>query len=306
MSLSLKPFSNSSLNSSLILFLLLAIFFSSVLLPTLIFAAPISETGNQTLTTGGGMNATVGTNGSVTTTTTTTTSAGPGGGTPGTGGVSGAAIGGAAATTTTTAAPVVDTEKITSAAAGTSVLVNVTKAADLKIDQIKIDVKNAVANVEIQIKESSAPAGNFAISSALGLAYKYLEITKTNITDNDISSVTIKFKVEKSWITANGIDPNTIKLRRLVGSAWTDLPTTKTSEDSTFIYFEAVSPGLSLFAITGQKIITTSTTTIRTTTTTPTIPSVPSNYTYIIITIIAVMIIIFAVWKFYFKKTKQT
>jgi len=313
MRLSLESFLNPSLtfskrfsfSLSLIVFLLLGMLVSSFFLPSLIFAAPISETGNQSLTTGGGMNASVGTNGTVTTTTTTTTSAGPGGGSSGTGGTGGAAIG-AATTTTTTAAPVVETKKITSVAAGSSYLLNVTKSSDLKVDQIEIDVKNAAANVQVQIKESSAPAGNFAISSALGLAYKYLEITKTNITDSDISGVTIKFKVEKSWLTANGIDVNTIKLKRLVGSTWTDLPTTLLTQDTTYYYFEAASPGLSLFAITGQKIIQTTTTTTRTTTTTPTIPSVPSSYTYIFITIIAAVIIIFAVWKFYFKKTKQT
>jgi PGF-pre-PGF domain-containing protein len=291
MKLSLKHVSVS--NSFLILFLFFAIILSSFLLPSFIFAAPISETGNQSLTTGGGMNASVGTNGTVTTTTTTTTtSAGPGGGTPGTGGISGSAIG-VAATTTTTAAPVVEKEKITAAAAGTSVTLNVSKSADLKVDQIKIDVKNAVANVEVQIKESTAPAGNLAISSASGLAYKYLEITKTNITDSDISGVKIKFKVEKSWLTANGIDASTIVMKRLVGTTWTDLPTVKTSEDSTYIYFEATSPGLSLFAITGQKIIQTTTTTQQTTgTTTTTAPSGLKLQTTLIVGIVLIFVVI--------------
>jgi PGF-pre-PGF domain-containing protein len=299
------------MNSSLVLFSLLTTlsifsitFFSFFFLSSLIFAAPITETENQTINVGSGLNASVGLNGSVTTTTTTTTTTTASvtvvGGNFGTRTDISGGGGAPLATTTTTAAPVVETKKIGSVAAGSSYLLNVTKANDLKVDQIKIDVKNAVSNVEIQIKESSAPTGNFAISSALGLAYKYLEITKTNITDSDISSVTIKFKVEKSWFITNGIDVSTITLKRLVGTTWTELPTIKTSEDVTYIYFEATSPGLSIFAVTGEKIITTTTTTLPATTTTTQItpPVLVGKEIYIVLAIIAVVFVVAALfWK---------
>ena len=286
----MKLFSLFFVLSSILLSLLFVI-------PSLIFADPISQSENQTITTGEGVNGTVGTGGSVTTTTTTTTSVAASPGAGGTG--SSAGGGGAAATTTATAAPVVETKKIASAVAGSTISVNITKSADLKIDEIKIDVKNAVSNVEIQIKESSAPVGNFAIASEVGATYKYLEITKANITDADISGVTIKFKVEKSWISANGIDPNTIKLKRLVGSTWTDLPTTKTSEDATYIYFEATSPGLSLFAITGEKVKAATTTTTATTTTAiiPPLPAIPAGAWYFLALVVVLVVVAFVLRK---------
>ena len=178
---------------------------------------------------------------------------GPSGGTGGTGGTGGAPL------------VVTETENIGNATAGSTTHLNVTNSNKLKIYGIDITFNNSVSGASIQITESSAPGSNFAISSDTGAVYKYLQITKTNINDSDISSVKIKFQIEKSWLTSNGIDPSTVKLKRLVGSTWTDLPTVKISEDTTYVYFEATSPGLSLFAITGQKIVTASSTTSSTT-----------------------------------------
>ncbi|MDH5443510.1 MAG: PGF-pre-PGF domain-containing protein, partial [Hadesarchaea archaeon] len=69
--------------------------------------------------------------------------------------------------------------------------------------------------------------------------------------------VIIRFKVEKSWIILNEINIATITLNRydsLTGE-WTSLPTTYLSEDDTYVYFSAISPGLSVFGVSGSKII---------------------------------------------------
>jgi PGF-pre-PGF domain-containing protein len=198
---------------------------------------------------------------------------------------------------------VTETESIGNAAAGSTTHLNVTNLNQLKISEIDITFNNSVSGGSIQVTESSAPGSNFAISSDIGVVYKYLQITKTNINDSDISSVTIKFQIEKSWLTANGIDPTTVKLKRLVGSTWTDLPTVKTGEDATYVYFEATSPGLSLFAITGKKIVTTtsstssatsstSSSTSSTTYTIPPIAGLPSAMWLVVFLVIIVVVVI--------------
>lgn len=63
----------------------------------------------------------------------------------------------------------------------------------------------------------------------------------------------IKFKVEKTWLANNNIASATIALQRYADNKWNKLSTSKVSEDATYIYFEAESPGLSVFAITGEK-----------------------------------------------------
>ncbi|MDI6721099.1 MAG: PGF-pre-PGF domain-containing protein [Candidatus Aenigmarchaeota archaeon] len=127
------------------------------------------------------------------------------------------------------------------------------KAADLKVDEISIDVKEAVSNIQVVVKESSLPSGAPAVvSSDTGAAYKYLEIT-TNVPSAKIEKAKIKFKVEKSWATSKSVDPNTVALSRYADKKWDKMPTTRTSEDSTFYYYEAETPGFSTFAITGEK-----------------------------------------------------
>lgn len=174
-----------------------------------------------------------------TTTTTTTTTTGGGGG-----------------STVTTVASVEVTKTVTTAspAAPAVVAIESAKAADLKVDEVTVSVKEAVSNVQVTVKESSLPSGaNVAISAGTGSTYKYLEIT-TNVASTKIEKAKIKFKVEKTWTTSNSIDPNSIAMNRYASSKWDKLPTTKASEDAKYYYYEAESPGFSTFAVTGEKI----------------------------------------------------
>jgi len=125
-----------------------------------------------------------------------------------------------------------------------------------------------------------------------------MTVTKSNMEDADISSVTLKFKVTKAWIDENNIDADTIAMQRYSNGAWTKLATSKVSEDGTYIYFEAISPGLSVYAISAEKKVTTTTTTVPTTTTTlpVVLPGVPTEWVIAIIVVIA--IVAFLLWKF--------
>ncbi|HLD96847.1 MAG TPA: PGF-pre-PGF domain-containing protein, partial [Candidatus Nanoarchaeia archaeon] len=60
---------------------------------------------------------------------------------------------------------------------------------------------------------------------------------------------TVKFDVEKSWLSRSKVEPGNIALYRYGSSGWGELPTTKTAEDATFVHYEAKTPGLSVFAI---------------------------------------------------------
>jgi PGF-pre-PGF domain-containing protein len=123
------------------------------------------------------------------------------------------------------------------------------------ITELEISVLNTVENVRITVQELVDMPAEIAIA-APGAIYRYLEIVKENITDNDISSVTITFRVEKAWIAAQGINENTITLKRYnsENGGWISLPTAKVSEDATYVYFSATSPGLSYFAVSGTAM----------------------------------------------------
>jgi len=170
---------------------------------------------------------------------TTTTIPAPSGG--------GGGGGGLPTTSETSSIEIIEAEKIGS--------IDFTKSDELGIQTILIETKNTVYNVEIKIEETSKSSeATEAIATEDGKFYKHLKISPTNILNSDITKLVIRFKVEKSWIKENGIDPDKIVLKRYNGKEWDSLPTTKLSEDDNYYYYEAESPGFSIFTIIGQTL----------------------------------------------------
>lgn len=124
-----------------------------------------------------------------------------------------------------------------------------------KIIEIIITVVGQGNNVKITIKAGSLPIGApLPISEALGKVYKYLDITKGNISNANISLVQIKFKVAKTWLTNNNLSSDSVALQRYSAGSWTKLTTTKVDEDSDYYYYVAETNALSTFAITAEEI----------------------------------------------------
>ncbi|MEM3737374.1 MAG: PGF-pre-PGF domain-containing protein [Candidatus Bathyarchaeia archaeon] len=129
--------------------------------------------------------------------------------------------------------------------------VTITKTEDLAVRSIIISVINNVNNIAINITKLPDKPASVTVN-VTGKVYHYISIDKTNIGDTDISNATIGFGVEKSWMTANQIHRSTITLQRYQVTGWSSLPTTEVEEDADTVYYEAKSPGLSIFAVTGQ------------------------------------------------------
>ncbi len=151
---------------------------------------------------------------------------------------------------------------IPSIAAGKSKVVKINKTEDLAFRQIEVFVKNSVNIIQITI--TKLPDRPATITQEItGKVYHYIQVDK-NVSDTSVNQTVIRFEVEKSWISTNNINKSTIKLYRYENSAWNKLQTSELSEDSTTITYEAISPGLSVFAIGAEA---TSTTTEQPTTT---------------------------------------
>jgi PGF-pre-PGF domain-containing protein len=234
---------------------------------------------------------------------TTTTAPGGGGG----GGGGGAATTVTVATTTTTTPPIKETETVASIPAGST---GNFSFETVPITEIKVDVKNAVTNAQITVTKTDAAPATVAIA-APGVTYAYFNIEKINVADANVNKVTIKFKVEKTWITTNNIDTGTITLNRYMSGAWVAL-TTKLVSSNGYYYFEAESPGLSVFVVTAQKkpvttTIPVTTTAPVTTTTVPIIPPVlPPTTLYIIAGIILIIIVVIIFVRISRKKGKTS
>jgi len=134
---------------------------------------------------------------------------------------------------------------------------NLVTVENVDIDNLSILTKENVENVRITIMQltASPPA---LVENAPDIAYRYLTIIAENIIDPWTENVRISFRVEKTWVASQDIDKDTVTLYRYrcdpLAVGWQSLPTTRSGEDDTYFYYLATSPGLSVFAITGERV----------------------------------------------------
>ncbi|MEM2121231.1 MAG: PGF-pre-PGF domain-containing protein [Candidatus Woesearchaeota archaeon] len=130
---------------------------------------------------------------------------------------------------------------------------------DIDVTEFSLSIKKTTSNIMIRIKKLNTRPN---IVPELNNVYSYLEIEKTNLQEDNINSIKIKFKVSKKWLNDKGISKEDIVLNHYKNNRWNELPTTITGEDSEFVYYEAETNSLSYFAIaqtTKPKITTTPT-----------------------------------------------
>lgn len=134
--------------------------------------------------------------------------------------------------------------------AGTAALIKIDKPQETGMRQMAIAVKNTVRNISVVVSKVAQPN----VPQPADRIFGYLQIDKANITDADISSVTIDFQVDKTWLNTFKIDKASVRLNRFADNAWTILDTKQTDETETHSVYRAESPGLSVFAISGKEL----------------------------------------------------
>ncbi|MFY1111297.1 MAG: PGF-pre-PGF domain-containing protein [Methanosarcinaceae archaeon] len=86
--------------------------------------------------------------------------------------------------------------------------------------------------------------------------YSYLNIGFDNSSisgSEKILNRTIAFRVLKSWVAENDINPASISLQRYHNGTWKLLDVTKEREDESYLYFKAETPVFSSFAVTASR-----------------------------------------------------
>ncbi len=134
---------------------------------------------------------------------------------------------------------------------GAAVSMSINKTG-LDFTQIQVEVKNRANDVRLTItKLATQPAS--VVHNVTGRVYQYVEIDRSdNINDTNIQTASIKFKVNNTWISGNNIDKNNVYLNRYANNQWNRLSTTMVSEDANYTYYSTVTPGFSVFVITGE------------------------------------------------------
>jgi PGF-pre-PGF domain-containing protein len=121
---------------------------------------------------------------------------------------------------------------------------------DMDVSLIAIEADNKLSDVTVEVERVEKSAG---VPEPSGTVYAYLTIDVNHEETANIEG-RIECRVVKSWISDNAIDETTIRFYRYdeVGG-WQALSTSKSREENDYVYFEAETPGFSLFVLTGEK-----------------------------------------------------
>ncbi|TFH46484.1 MAG: PGF-pre-PGF domain-containing protein, partial [ANME-2 cluster archaeon] len=90
-------------------------------------------------------------------------------------------------------------------------------------------------------------------SFPLGIIYRNINIYPETSNETGPFNATIEFRVNKDWPLEFGIDLGSITLYYFSNDIWEPLSSTLIRDDPDYLYYQAVSPGLSYFSIPGEK-----------------------------------------------------
>ena len=121
----------------------------------------------------------------------------------------------------------------------------------LAVSKVVFDVNKKVYGAWVSVtKKDILPS---TVKSFNRKTYQTFDITKSpSLKDDIIEHPTINLKVETSWLTSNNILAENVALYHYVDGVWNELITTKSSDDGTFVYYSAETPGFSYFLV-GEK-----------------------------------------------------
>lgn len=167
--------------------------------------------------------------------------------------------------------PVIETEDFTFGEVEPGEFLILDIEADISVVLINVSLNASVNNVTISLEKEEISCDSLGIqqnsrisyNNVEKLVYECFDIYKENLEDNDIESVEIVFKVNKTWIYHNDIDTYSIELLRYHYNKWNSLPTEQIETPTgylvlepaeEYIYYKAISPGLTPFVIVGLGI----------------------------------------------------
>ncbi|MDD3247774.1 MAG: PGF-pre-PGF domain-containing protein [Methanosarcina sp.] len=119
------------------------------------------------------------------------------------------------------------------------------------IAYIEFDPKKTVGKTTT-IVETLKEKSTLVTELPSGKVYENTNIwveTEGTASPENIENAIVGFKVEKTWINSNGVDSSSVKLWKFEDGKWIELPTSQTSEDNDYVYYEADTPGFSAFSI---------------------------------------------------------
>ena len=118
----------------------------------------------------------------------------------------------------------------------------------IPVSEVVFTVTETVNDVELTMTaEPGKPP--YIATGYPGIVYQYLTLSRSGLDDSSVSSVTIGFSVNRSFISEHNASMDDIIMLRYYDGQWNELETNSKGSDINYYYYEAVSPGLSTFVI---------------------------------------------------------
>ena len=130
------------------------------------------------------------------------------------------------------------------------------------IEKVEFTAASTQKNVQLSVKnlrEKPVEVKTNITRSNTSEIYEYLDIklisNQTYIGETGIQKMNFTFTVNTSWIQTNNIDKHTVVLMRYHNNRWQSLNTSYVNETNGTVRFIADTPGLSIFAVVGDKVV---------------------------------------------------
>ena len=123
---------------------------------------------------------------------------------------------------------------------------------DVAVDSITITSSSDATEVVVTVDRNPSPPSG--VGAAPDNPYAYLVVEVTNLEAENIDSAEMTFKVEKSWLAANNLDPASVTLNVYSNGQWTAIDTSQASSDGTYYYFTSSIAGPGTYSITAAAL----------------------------------------------------
>lgn len=119
---------------------------------------------------------------------------------------------------------------------------------EIAVTAVELSVVATVTNVKVTVEKMTSAQTIAQSAPAPAAVFQYVSIKAENVKSSDVSAAKLRFKVPKQWLGETNAAKDDIAVFRFA-SGWNELPTKIISEDSQHVYYEAESPGFSVFAV---------------------------------------------------------
>ncbi|MDD5700250.1 MAG: PGF-pre-PGF domain-containing protein [Candidatus Nanoarchaeia archaeon] len=139
---------------------------------------------------------------------------------------------------------------------GTPAVEEYADSLGIGVKEIQIEVNSEAQNVKVTVTKYDGKPAAVSVEKT-GDVYQYLQINVSNVAGK-LDKATITSKVNKSWVTENGLDKEDnlalFKFDETAGQ-WNELTTTYSSEDNTYYYYTSDVTSFSYFAIGSKSLV---------------------------------------------------